>query len=363
MDERMTDFARHFGGVPDLAESAPGRVNLIGEHTDYNGGFVLPTPIPQRTTVELSRRDDDLAQVVSDAMPGAIREYRVGHEKRAGDWLDYVQGCTRMLGGHAAIGGFQAAIASTVPVGAGLSSSAALEVALLRALRAAFAIDIDDVTLALTAHRAEHDFVGARVGVMDQMVASLGTPGHALLLDARSLAHEAIRLPDALVLRVIDSGIAHRHAGGDYNTRRAECETACERLGIAQLRDLEPKDLRRTAELPDVLARRVRHVVTENARVGDAVAALRDGDVERLGRLLQASHASLRDDYEVSIPEVDALVEIAAAQPEVVGARMTGGGFGGAVLVAAGAGSDERLGRRIVDAYVERTGAPGRVLV
>ncbi len=359
----MTDFATHFGGGPDVAASAPGRVNLIGEHTDYNGGLVLPMPIPQRTTVELRRRDDDVARVVSDAMPGEMRQFRVGREEPAGGWIDYVQGCTRMLSGHGTLGGFDAAIMSAVPAGSGLSSSAALEVALLRALREAFAADVDDVTLALAAHRAEHDFVGARVGVMDQMASSLGSEGHALFLDARSLEYEQIPLPVDLVLRVIDSGITHRHAGGEYNTRRAECEAACQKLGVGQLRDLAPKDLRRTTELSDVLARRVRHVVTENARVLDAVAALRSGDVERLGKLFLASHASLRDDYAVSVPDVDALVEIAAAQPHVVGARMTGGGFGGAVVVAARAGADDALGRRIVDAYVARTGRPGRVFV
>jgi galactokinase len=359
----MAEIATHFGGGPDVVASAPGRVTLIGEHTDYNGGYVLPMPIPQRTTVAASRRNDDVARVSSDAAAGGAREFLVGREAAAGDWLDYVQGCTRMLGGHGAIGGFDATITSTVPMGAGLASSAALEVALLRALRELFVVALDDVSLALAAHRAEHDFVGARVGVMDQLASSLGTDGHALFLDARSLEHESIPIPPTVVLRVLDSGIAHRHADGDYNVRRAECEAACERLGIRQLRDLEMKDLARTTTLPAVLQRRVHHVVTENARVLDAVAALRGGDADRLGRLFVKSHASLRVDFEVSIPEVDALVEIAVAQPEVLGARMTGGGFGGAVVVVARADADAELARRICGLYATRTGAAGRVLV
>lgn len=359
----MRDFAETFGRAPDAVASAPGRVNLIGEHTDYNGGFVLPMPIPQRTTVALRRRPDELVRVASDAVGDEPRSYRIGHECRGGDWLDYVQGCTRVLGAHVGLGGFDAWVTSTVPLGGGLSSSASLEVALLRALRAVFDLSLDDVALALMAHRAEYDFVGARVGVMDQMVASLGREGHALFLDASDLSSELLPMPASLAILVIDSGIAHRHAGGDYNARRAECEDACARLRIGQLRELTVADLPRTAILPDVLARRVRHVVTENARVLDAVAALRTNDLPTLGRLFLASHASLRDDYAVSLPEIDALVDIAAAAPGVFGARMTGGGFGGAIVVAARAGDVDVLGARIVEAYREATGAPGRVLV
>lgn len=347
-----------------MTATAPGRVNLLGEHTDYNDGLVLPTAIPQRTTVTLARRPDDVVRVASTAFPGeAPREFRLGREARTGGWVDYVQGCTQALATVAPLGGFDALVHSTVPVGGGLSSSAALEVALLRALRAALGTALDDVTLARLAHRAEHDFVGARVGIMDQMAASLGSTRTALFLDARSLACEAVPLPATLALLVLDSGIAHRHADGGYNARRAECERAAAALGVPALRDVEEAELARAVALPPPLPARVRHVVTENGRVREAVAALRAADLPRLGALFLASHASQRGDYAVSTPEVDALVEIAAAEPAVYGARLTGGGFGGAVVVAARPDAGPHLAARIVAAYRRRTGAPGRVLM
>jgi galactokinase len=356
-------FATRFGRPPDVVASAPGRVNLIGEHTDYNDGFVLPTAIPQRTWVALARRTDGAAHVGSDAVAGPPRRFTPGGERRARDWLDYVQGCTHALGGAAPVAGFDAWIVSDVPPGSGLSSSAALEVAVLRALRDAFALRLDDVALALTAHRAEHDFVGARVGIMDQMAASLADERSALFLDTRSRAWEPVPLPPDLGLVVVDSGIAHEHAGGEYNVRRAECEAACAALGVASLRDVGAVDLPRAAALPPPLGRRVRHVVTENARVLAAVDALRDDDLRSLGTLLVTGHASLRDDYAVSVPDVDVLVDVACADPAVYGARVTGGGFGGAVVAAARAGATADAAARIVTAYVARTGRPGRALV
>jgi galactokinase len=274
-----------------------------------------------------------------------------------------VQGVTRVLaaGGHA-LGGFDARIASAVPVGAGLASSAALTVALARALRAAFALALDDRSLALAAQRAECDFVGAKVGVMDPLAATLADARSALLIDTRSLAVERIPLPAGMELAAIDSGVAHRHASGGYNTRRAECEEACRRLGVASLRALEevPGVARR---LPGPLARRVRHVLAENARVRAAVAALRAGDLAALGACLSASHVSLRDDYEVSTPDVDTLVAIAEGTPDVLGARLTGGGFGGAVLVLVRAGEAAALAPRIAAAYATRTGRRPAVLL
>jgi galactokinase len=337
----MPEFAVVFGREPVVTTSAHGRVNVIGEHTDYNGGYVLPTAIPQHAVVELAPRADERVRVVSDvgsdaaaprAGAPAIREYRLGAETPVHDWLDYVQGCTHALrgAGHA-LGGFDTAIASTVPIGAGVSSSAALEVSLLRALRRAFGLVLDDVALALVGHRAEHDFVGARVGVMDQMAASLADQTTALFLDTRSLAYERVPIPDAAELLVIDSGVAHAHASGGYNTRRAECERACALLGVTQLRDLALDDLPRVMRLPEPLGRRARHVVTENARVLAAVEALRHADLPALGALLDASHASLRDDYEVSCEELDVATATARSHG-ALGARMTGGGFGGCAI-------------------------------
>jgi galactokinase len=361
----MRDFLTLFGRPPTATADAPGRVNLIGEHTDYNGGFVLPTAIPQRSTVELAPRDGGRVRVASAELDGgAIREYRLRREQHGGDWLDYVQGCTVALAraGYR-IGGFDARLRSRVPIGAGVSSSAALEVSVLRALRAAFRLDLDDVALALVAHRAEHDFVGARVGVMDQMAASLADERTALFLDTRSLDYERVPLPADAALVVIDSGIAHHHPSGDYNTRREECERACVLLGVAQLRDLSRADLPRLDALPEPIGRRARHVITENARVLEAVAALRAGALAELGLLLDASHASQRDDYEVSVPEIDVLVALARADPRVLGARLTGGGFGGAIVVLTRARAAEEVAARTVAAYESCTRRHATILV
>jgi galactokinase len=362
---RGADFRIVFKRTPDAAADAPGRVNLIGEHTDYNEGFVLPTAIPQRARVEIARRDDDRVRVASaNVESAAVAEYRLGAERRCGRWIDYVQGCTREIvrAGHR-IGGFDALVTSRVPLGAGVSSSAALEVSVLRALRTVFALQVDDVALAMTGHRAENDFVGARVGVMDQMAASLCDTGAALLLDTRSLAWERIALPDCAELVVIDSGVAHSHAGGAYNTRRDECESAARLLGVAALRDVGEERLSDVARLPQPLGRRARHVVTENARVLATVEALRAGDAERAGRLFYISHESLRDDYEVSVPEIDLLVEIARTDADVYGARITGGGFGGSVVMLVRRPRAAAAAERIARAYTAATTRKPVVLV
>jgi galactokinase len=295
---------------------------------------------------------------------GAPVEFTLGDERRDETWADYVRGVTRAVAaaGHG-LGGFDVVIASDVPLGSGLSSSAALEVGVLRALRQAFSLTIDDVALALLGHRAEVDFVGAPVGVMDQMASSLADERSALFLDTRSLAYERVPIPAEVELVVVDSGVKHDHASGDYRVRRAECERAARALGVALLRDLTAADLPRAARLVEPLGRRARHVVTEDARVLEAVAALRAGDAARLGTLFAASHASLRDDFDVSVPDVDLLVDIATSDRDVHGARMTGGGFGGAVVALSRHGCGAAAGERIVAEYRSRSGRPGRLLV
>jgi galactokinase len=315
-----------------VASSAPGRVNLIGEHTDYNGGFVLPMAIPQRTHVEL-RRTGGRHVLVESAGMGEPVTYQLGGEARGRGWVDYVQGVTDVLSreGHR-VGGCELRIRSDVPVGSGLSSSAALAVSVLRAMRAAFALALDDVQLALVAQKVETDFVGAPVGVMDQMASSLADERTALFIDTRTLRYEKVPLPPGIAVLVIDSGIQHSHATGDYRARRRECEEAARALGIAQLRDATDAHVSRIAALPEPLSRRARHVVSENLRVLAAVDAMRTGDAERLGALFRASHASMRDDFAVSTAEIDRLVAIATDTPGVLGARLTGGGFGGAIV-------------------------------
>lgn len=341
---------------------APGRVNLIGEHTDYNDGLVLPTAIPQRTAVDLSPRGDDRVALASDGFPRV--SYRLGDERRTGDWGDYVRGVTWALADAGAeVGGFDARVRSDIPPGAGLASSAALEVAVLRALRDAFSLELDDVALALLAHRAESELVGARVGTMDQLAASLSRDGEALLIDTRTLRIERIVLPPELGLVVVDSGVAHEHAGGGYNERRAQCEAAAAALGLETLRDATLDAVAVLAARDRVLARRARHVVSENVRVREFVDALRGVDLARCGRVLDASHASLRDDFEISTPEVDVLVSLLRAEDGVYGARIVGGGFGGAVLAIARPDTARRAAETAAGAYAARTGLEPRILL
>jgi galactokinase len=360
------EFTRLFGRDIEVVGRAFGRVNLIGEHTDYNGGFVLPTPIPQSTVAALARRGDRGVRVWSAELSGhgTSLEYQRGAERKTDTWLDYVQGVTAALDGAGFPGdGFDLALRSSVPLGSGLSSSAALEVSVLRAVREVFGLAFDDVQLAQIGRAAETDFVGAPIGIMDQMSASLAAPGAALFIDTRTLEVEEVPLPAGTALVVIDSGVAHNHAGGDYRTRRAECDRAAALLGVAELRDLAMADLPRADALPEPLGRRVRHVVSENQRVLDAVAAMRSDDAAALGRLFSASHRSQRDDYAVSVPEVDLLVELAEGMSGVFGARLTGGGFGGSIVALVRADDERRVAKATAEEYRRRSGRPARVLV
>lgn len=348
----------------EIRADAPGRVNLIGEHTDYHDGFVMPCAVPQRTRARLRTRDDRRVVARSRQMAAEPLEFELGREHRTTGWGDYVQGLTWVLADEGfRFGGFELDLDSEVPVGSGLSSSAALEVSTLRAIRGAFDLDLSDVALARAAQRAEVEFVGAPVGIMDQMAASLAGEREALFLDTRTLAFERIPLPSTLELVVIDSGVAHQHAGGDYVTRRRESEEAAGALGVERLRDVGIARLREIDALPPPLAKRARHVVTENARVLDARAALLAGDLTAFGRLLSASHISLRDDYEVSIEAVDLLVSLADAQDGVFGARMTGGGFGGAVVIATAAGTAHSVAKNVSAEYAGRRDHIPQVLI
>lgn len=322
-------FRQIFGTDPEAHGEAPGRVNLLGEHTDYNEGFVLPVPLPYRTHVQAARAGGVVAAYAES--PGELLSRRFG-AGREGTWLDYVAGSLWAL----ARGGFELSgarfyISRGVPIGAGLGSSAALEVAVLRALRVLYRIPVDDLQLALIAHRAEAEYVGVRCGMMDQIVASLGEPGEALFLDTRTLQHEGIPIPGGHRFAVVDSGVPRRLAEAGYNLRRAECEQAAALLGVRALRDVAPDALDRTARLPEPLGRRARHVITENARVLEGVGALRRGDARTFGRLMIESHRSLRDEYEVSTPELDRLVGL-AMEHGALGARLTGAGFGGCII-------------------------------
>lgn len=340
-------FASAFGAEPAGTWSAPGRVNLIGEHTDYNDGFVLPFAIQHRTHVALGARTDGRLRVVStfadDAVEVGLAELHAIFPARRDElpeWARYPLGVAWALLEAAAIDpssvpGVDLAFASDVPVGAGLSSSAAIEGATAVALAEMWGVSLDRVALAQVGRRAENEAVGAPTGIMDQMAALLGRADAATLIDCRSLEVQLIDLGFAaagLELVVIDTGVKHSHATGGYGERRAACERAAAALGVPALRDVTPADLARLAGLVDeVTFRRARHVVTENQRVLDTVEVLRTDGPTAIGELLVASHASMRDDFEISVPELDTAVE-AALSAGAIGARMTGGGFGGAAI-------------------------------
>lgn len=347
---------------------AHGRVNLIGEHTDYNGGWVLPTTIPQFTEVTVKKCNDNKVIITSSADPyeGFKREftYNLGEEKHSNSWVDYLQGATKLLSEHLAtkglkLSGFTAHVTSSIPEGSGLSSSAALEMSFLKALKNLFQIELGDVELAKLGQRIENEFVGARVGIMDQMATSLARAGEALFLDTQTLTYERIILPlDEMDLLVINSGISHKlsaHDGG-YNQRRAECEEACRLMNISSLREITPDELKKK-ELPLNLMKRARHVVTENERVKEAVLAIKKKDLKRLGKLFVESHISMRDDYNVSISEIDLLVDLCLKHKEVLGARLTGGGFGGSVVVITSKGMKGKVATDIIPVYEKETGS------
>lgn len=322
---------------------APGRVNLIGEHTDYNDGFVLPMAIDRETCVAARARPDRLIHIFSLNL-GEHVEFDLDRpgERERGIWLDYIEGVARALERRGVrLGGADLVISSDVPVGAGLSSSAALEVSAGLALASIAGSDVDKVELALAGQEAEHTYVGAKVGIMDQFIATLGRAGHALLIDCRTLETTAIPVNTTeTVVAICDTRVKHELAASEYNTRRAECEQGVELLrsagleDIRALRDVSEADLERYGHvLPEVVGRRCRHVVTENARTLAAADALGNGRLEEMGKLMDASHESLSRDYEVSCLELDALVRIARSLAgATLGARMTGGGFGGCTV-------------------------------
>ncbi|MCX6110206.1 MAG: galactokinase [Proteobacteria bacterium] len=358
-------FEQYFSVAPSATVATPGRVNLIGEHTDYNDGFVLPTVIPQTTVIQIAPRKDKTVRVVSSNMqPAAVHTYALGAEKKSADWLVYIQGVTHILRTSGiTISGFDALISSTVPTGAGLSSSAALTVGLIKALREVFPFDLTDPAIARLAQRVENEFVGAHVGIMDQMAVCLARPRQALFLDTRSLHYELVTLPEKAGLIVINSGVSHSNIGGGYSARRRSCEEAATQLKVKALRDLGLADLGRLKPLGALLEKRARPVISENARVESAVLALKAGDLARLGQLFNESHASMRDDYEVSTPEIDQLVNIANLDPAVYGARLTGGGFGGSIVALANLAEAPAAAKRIAQRYLEQVGKEPTILV
>jgi galactokinase len=356
VDTVAQDFARRHGRDPDGVWSAPGRVNLIGEHTDYNDGFVMPFALPQAVTVAVGRRDDDRWSVTSLNNDESVEFGRDDLDPGMHGWQAYVAGVVWALteAGHR-VSGADLVLTSDVPIGAGLSSSAALECATLAALADLDGLSIEPLERAKLARRCENAFVGAPTGLMDQAASTLCTEGHALFFDCRSFEATQVRLAldeAELELLVLDTQTPHTHVDGEYADRRRTCDEAAQLLGVPALRDVT--DLEQAlASLPDpVMRRRVRHVVTEDARVLAAAAVLAEGRVHDLAPLLDASHASMRDDFEITVPTVDLAVET-ARRHGAVGARMTGGGFGGCIIALVPTGQAGAVAAAIGDAFAE----------
>jgi galactokinase len=362
------DFAQAFGGRPELIVRSPGRVNLIGEHTDYNDGWVFPAALDMGTDVAARRRRERVLRVAALRLGVEDRALVDDLRPREGpEWTRYVRGSAALLrAAGCPIPGADLLIGGDLPMRAGLSSSASLELAVAVALLTLSEWSgraMGPAALARLGQRVENEIVGVRSGLMDQLAVAGGVAGHALLIDCRSLETQPVPIPPGVRVLVLDTAVPRTLAGSAYNQRRLECEAALRNLravdpALRALRDVTP-DLLAAGRLQGVQLRRARHVVTENQRVLASVAALRHGDVGRFGRLIAESHASLRDDYEVSGPELNTIVDIAMETPGVLGARLTGAGFGGCAVALVTAPQAEQAAAAIAERYQQATGRTG----
>lgn len=327
-------FQEIFGEKPALLVRAPGRVNLIGEHTDYNDGFVLPMAIDRAAWIALRPRDGRGVRIYSIDYE-EMSEFSLEALHKGEGWAEYIKGVANELKAVGMqVAGWDGVLGGDVPNGAGLSSSAAVELAAARAFAAVSGFDWEPARMAQVGQRAENHWVGVKCGIMDQMASAAAQAGHALFLDCRSLEYEHVPLPDDVAVVVMDTSTRRGLVDSAYNERRAQCEAAARYFGVPALRDVSLKHFEQeSGKIKDeTVMRRARHVLTENQRVLDAVAAMRAGDVQKLGRLFDESHASLRDDFEVTNAALNQIVEAARAHPACYGARMTGAGFGGCAV-------------------------------
>ncbi|MFI8189838.1 galactokinase [Streptomyces sp. NPDC085946] len=355
-------FAELYGAAPDGVWAAPGRVNLIGEHTDYNDGFVMPFALPHTAVAAVARRADGVLRLHSADVEGGVTELRLDDLAPESDrtWTAYPAGVVWALreAGHP-VTGADVHLASTVPAGAGLSSSAALEVVVALALNDLFALGLRGWQLARLCQRAENVYVGAPVGIMDQTASACCEAGHALFLDTRDLSQRQIPFDlaaEGMRLLVVDTQVKHSHSEGEYGKRRAGCEKGAALLGVDALRDVPYEELDAALERlgdEEEVRRLVRHVVTEDRRVEQVVALLESGDTRAIGPLLVEGHASLRDDFRVSCPELDLVVDTALSAG-ALGARMTGGGFGGSAIVLAEESGVEPITKAVQEAFAAR---------
>ena len=354
---------------PALTIQAPGRVNLIGEHTDYNDGFVLPCAINFYTTIAASPRNDKRVRVFALDYDDAFDEFNIENELIFDEtrmWPNYIRGVvSEMKSRQWPLGGADLVVTGNVPQGAGLSSSASLEIALAVTFRSLFAPHVSDQELALIGQAAENNFVGCNCGIMDQMISILGTESHAMLLDCRTLASEQVAMPDDLKVIIVNSNKQRGLVDSAYNERRQQCHLAAEHFGVSALRDVDEASLRsRLSRMDETVGRRARHVITENARTLKAKTALKRGDLAELGQLMAASHESMRQDFEITVPEIDYLVEIIkSGLGNEGGVRMTGGGFGGCVVALAPASKTETVSMIVRERYEAATGLAPAIFV
>jgi galactokinase len=352
-------FGAYFNAKPETIVRAPGRVNLIGEHTDYNDGFVLPMAIDRAVWMALRPRDDSHVQIHSLDLKTETA-FELNSLARDDGWQEYIKGVANELqkAGHV-LNGFDAVITGDVPAGAGLSSSAAVELASARAFAATSGIRWDAARMARLAQKAENEWVGVNCGIMDQMASAASQEGHALFLDCRSLDYENVPLPRNVSVVILDTSTRRGLVDSAYNERRAQCEQAAGWFGVRALRDVSVEEFKnrtcRETGLSEIVLKRARHVVTENARVLDAVRAMKTGDVELLGKLFNASHDSLRDDFEVTNDALNIIVEVAQAQAGCLGARMTGAGFGGCAVALVDERKTGEFARAIPAVYRQRS--------
>ena len=349
-------FRHEFEGEPEALVRAPGRVNLIGEHTDYNEGFVLPAAIDRDLCIALRTRSDRIVDVCSEGHDGrSIALDRL--ERLPGDWSDYVRGVAWALteAGQSPVG-WDGAVASDIPVGAGLSSSAAIELAAARAFETTTGYGWEPTEIAVLCQRAENGWVGVASGLMDQLACARGRRDHAILLDCRSMDLDMVPVPDGASIVVLDTGTRRQLHDSPYNDRRRECEAAARALGVGSLRDVPADRFPSSVALTTLLLRRARHVVTENARTLTAAEAMRAGDARSMGRLMNESHASLRDDFEVSSEALDAIVAAAQGADGCYGARLTGAGFAGCAVALVDEAAAKGFGRDVSTAYARSTG-------
>ncbi|MBQ0959761.1 galactokinase [Ideonella sp. 4Y11] len=367
----IASYIGAFDAPPQTLVQAPGRVNLIGEHTDYNDGFVLPCAIDFHTVVAIGPRRDGRVRVIAADLNHAGDEFTLGetiaHAGPRSAWADYVRGAVQMAVREGLpLAGANLAIAGDVPQGAGLSSSAALEVAVLQALKSLLDSPVPSPTrLAQLAQAAENDYVGCQCGIMDQLISACGRADHALLIDCRSLEARPAPLPDDMAVMIVHSRVRRGLVESAYNERRQQCEQAARHLGVSHLRDASLTQLVAAGwHLDDVVFRRARHVITENARTLAAHEALTRGDLVTMGRLMAESHVSMRDDFEITVPAIDDLVTLLQAEigPQG-GARMTGGGFGGCCVALMPTDQTERVAAAVEAGYRSPDGDPPRIWV